>query len=226
VTEIRETSLRKMPQQARGQQRIHKLLNAAEQLFAEVGYDNTTTNAIAARADTSIGSLYQFFPNKEAILYAVIQRYLREMREFFDQNLTPEVVGTIRLDEFLERLIHGVAQLRASHAGFRPVFFASQSSPELVEATASLQNEIIDRIEALLALHVPDLSHQQRYICSRTCVVIFQALMSFAMDLQGMERTLQLDELRTVLLAYLRAYILRSKASGSSGVNQNKSGTL
>jgi AcrR family transcriptional regulator len=212
-----------MPQQARGQQRIHKLLNAAEQLFAEVGYDNTTTNAIAARANTSIGSLYQFFPNKEAILQALIQCYIGELRELFDQNLTPEVAGTIRLDEFLERLIHGVAQLRESHAGFCQVFFASSSSPELIEATASLQNEIVERIEPLLALHMPDLSQQQRYICSRTCVIIFQALMSFAMDLQGEERALQLNELRTVLLTYLRAYILRSRAPGSSRISRGPS---
>ena len=83
MTETREIPLRRTPQQARGQQRIHKLLNAAEQIFAEVGYDNATTNAIAERADTSIGSLYQFFPNKEAILKAVILRYLAETRELF-----------------------------------------------------------------------------------------------------------------------------------------------
>ncbi|HEY7417150.1 MAG TPA: TetR/AcrR family transcriptional regulator [Ktedonobacteraceae bacterium] len=207
MTETGEIPLRRMPQQARGQQRIHKLLNAAEQVFAEVGYDNATTNAIAAYADTSIGSLYQFFPNKEAILRAVILRYLGEMRELFDQNLTPQAVETLSLDEFLERLIRGVAHLRESHAGFRPVFFASQSSPELVEATASLQSEIVDRIEALLALHVPELSQQQRRVCSRTSVVIFQALMSLAMDLQGAERELQLGELRTVLLTYLQTYI-------------------
>ncbi len=207
MTETGEIPLRRMPQQARGQQRIHKLLSAAEQIFAEVGYDNATTNAIAARADTSIGSLYQFFPNKEAILQAVTLRYLGEMRELFDQNLTAEAVETLCLDEFLERLIRAVVHLRESHAGFSPVSFASYSSPELVEATASLQREIIDRIETLLALRVPDLSQQQRRVCSRTSVGIFEALMSLAMELQGAERALQLDELRTVLLTYLRIYI-------------------
>jgi AcrR family transcriptional regulator len=207
VTEIREISLRKLPQQARGQQRIHKILNAAEQVFATAGYDNATTNAIAAHADTSIGSLYQFFPNKEAILKAVVLRYLEEIHTLFDQNFSPEAAETLTLTDFLERLIHGFAQLNASHAGFRLLFFAKQTSPEVAETTGALHNESVDRIDALLALRAPNLSSQQRHTCSRTCVVIFQSLMSLAMDLEGEERALQLHEMRTVLLTYLHIYI-------------------
>jgi AcrR family transcriptional regulator len=207
VTEIRDIPLRRIPQQVRGQQRIHKILNAAEQVFATSGYDNATTNAIAARAETSIGSLYQFFPNKEAILKAVVLRYLEEMHSLFDQNLSQEAAETLPLAEFLERLIHGLAQLHESHAGFRPLFFVKQASHEVAEATDTLHSESMGRIDALLALRAPDLSLQQRQICSRTCVAVFQSLMFLAMDLQGDERALQLHEMRTVLLTYLRTYL-------------------
>ncbi len=213
MTETRAAPLRRMPQQVRGQQRIHKLLNAAEQVFAEVGYDNATTNAIAAHAHTSIGSLYQFFPNKEAILKAVVLRYIEEMRTLFDQNLTQESVSTLPLDVFLERLIHGLAHLRESHAGFRPLFFARQASPGVAEITTTLHSEIMQRIEVLLALRMPNLSQQQCRICSRTCVAIFQSLMFLAMDLQGEERALQLDEMRTVLLTYLQTYIQENNSA-------------
>lgn len=212
MTETRELLLRRMPQQVRGQQRIHKLLNAAEQVFAEVGYDNATTNAIAARAATSIGSLYQFFPNKEAILKAVVLRYLEEMHAIFDQNLTLKAVESLSLAEFLERLIHGLAHLRESHAGFRPLFFARQASPEVMEATNALQREVMDRIDALLASRLPGLSQQQRRICTRTSMTIFQSLLSLAMDLHGEDRALQLREMRTVLLQYLQTYIPEGSA--------------
>jgi AcrR family transcriptional regulator len=202
-----------MPQQVRGQQRIHKLLNAAEQVFAEVGYDNATTNAIAVRAHTSIGSLYQFFPNKEAILKAVVLRYVEEMRALFDQTLTREAVEALSLNEFLERLIHGLAHLHESHASFRPLFFCSQASPEIAEATTELHSEIMDRVDALFATRAPALSQQQRRICTRTSVAIFQSLMSLAMDLQGEERTLQLHEMRTLFLTYLQSYMPESPAA-------------
>lgn len=207
MPEISEVPLRRQPQQARGQQRIHKILDAAERIFANVGYDNATTNAIAAQAETSIGSLYQFFPNKEAILKAVVLRYLEEMRALFNQNLTPESLETLSLSQFLERIIYGLAQLRESHAGFRPIFFATQVSPEVIENTIELKQEIMQRINLLLALRNPALSEQQCTICSRTCVAIFQSLMSLAMDLQGQERADQLNELRTVLLYYLQTYM-------------------
>jgi AcrR family transcriptional regulator len=57
--------------QVRGQQRMELVLDVAAQVFAEVGFEAATTNAIAARAGMSPGSPYQFFPNKDAIAKAL-----------------------------------------------------------------------------------------------------------------------------------------------------------
>jgi AcrR family transcriptional regulator len=57
--------------QARGQRRIDQLLDVAARVFAEVGFEAATTNGIAARAGVSPGSLYQFFPNKDAMAEAL-----------------------------------------------------------------------------------------------------------------------------------------------------------
>ncbi len=65
----------KEPKRERGKLRVAALLDAAAALFAERGYEATTTAAIAARAGASIGSLYQFFPSKEAMAEALFARY-------------------------------------------------------------------------------------------------------------------------------------------------------
>src|SRR5207245_6697690 len=57
--------------QERGVRRAEAVLDAAEQVFAEVGYDQATTAAVASRAGISPGSRYQFFPNKQAIAQAL-----------------------------------------------------------------------------------------------------------------------------------------------------------
>src|SRR5688572_25334848 len=75
------TALRHTPKQTRGQRKVEHILRSAEALFAEVGFENATTNAIATRAGVSIGSLYQFFASKEAILHAMTERYLSQSRE-------------------------------------------------------------------------------------------------------------------------------------------------
>src|SRR6266516_4250958 len=61
---------RQARRQKRGTLRVEEILQAAGALFAEIGYDKVTTNMIAARAGVSRGSLYQFFPHKEAIAQA------------------------------------------------------------------------------------------------------------------------------------------------------------
>ena len=66
---------------ARGEQRQQALLRAAAAVFGRLGYHETTTNAIAKEAGVSPATLYQFFPNKEAIASALASMYAREMAE-------------------------------------------------------------------------------------------------------------------------------------------------
>jgi AcrR family transcriptional regulator len=63
------------PKRERGKQRVAALLDAGAALFAEKGHDATTMTEIAERAGASIGSLYQFFPSKEALAEALFNRY-------------------------------------------------------------------------------------------------------------------------------------------------------
>jgi len=63
------------PRQLRGRQRVARILDAAEEIIAELGIDASTTTAIAARAKASVGSLYYFFNGKAAIIEALAQRF-------------------------------------------------------------------------------------------------------------------------------------------------------
>src|ERR1700761_293952 len=64
------------PKRARGKQRVAELLQAAAAVFAEKGYEAATMTEIAARAGAPIGSLYQFFPVKEALADSLVQNYV------------------------------------------------------------------------------------------------------------------------------------------------------
>jgi AcrR family transcriptional regulator len=69
---------RKQPLQARSQATIEAIVEAAAQLISARGLDGFNTNAVAERAGVSIGSLYQYFPNKDAIMAALIRRTQEE----------------------------------------------------------------------------------------------------------------------------------------------------
>src|SRR5215471_15914821 len=104
--------------QARGFRRIEHLLDVAAQIFAEVGFEAATTNAIAARAGVSPGSLYQFFPNKDAIAEALI-----------------------------DHVIDPLVAFHVNHPGFQAMFSGSIVSPRLAAATQTFLEAVIARAE-------------------------------------------------------------------------------
>ncbi|MGH8446451.1 MAG: TetR/AcrR family transcriptional regulator [Solimonas sp.] len=73
------------PQRERGKQRVAALLQAATAVFAEKGFDAATMTEIAARAGAPIGSLYQFFPNKDALADALMRRYAKRVLERLEE---------------------------------------------------------------------------------------------------------------------------------------------
>jgi AcrR family transcriptional regulator len=69
-------SPRKSPIQERSRRTVERILDAAARIFHEQGYAGATTNDIADEADVSVGSLYQYFPNKDALLVALTKRHI------------------------------------------------------------------------------------------------------------------------------------------------------
>jgi AcrR family transcriptional regulator len=78
--QIRTATRRRSPKQTRSQTTAQAILTAAEQLLVEVGFARASTNAIARRAGVSVGSLYQYYPNKDAVFRAVVERHSRNVK--------------------------------------------------------------------------------------------------------------------------------------------------
>src|SRR5262249_22965670 len=147
-----EPILRRVPQQSRGQRRIEAILDAAEQLFAEIGYEATTTNAVAARAHTAIGSLYQVFPHKVAILRRPVERFRDHLRAQLDAALADVAAhAELPLEAAIDRVLDPLIALHAARAGVLQVYFAQGGWGELARAPRVLADEIIVRLEAILA---------------------------------------------------------------------------
>ncbi len=79
------TKPRKRPTQARSRATVTAILEATAHILAEQGYDALTTNLVAARAGVSIGSLYQYFPSKEALVGELMDQHCDRMSALFGQ---------------------------------------------------------------------------------------------------------------------------------------------
>ncbi|ELS00458.1 transcriptional regulator [Xenococcus sp. PCC 7305] len=101
---LQNNPLRRQPQQKRSQERVEKILDAAAIVFDEVGFEAATTHAIAARAETAVGSLYQFFPDKAAIFNALELRHVERVYVIWERLLRPEI-AQLPFADFIHVLI-------------------------------------------------------------------------------------------------------------------------
>jgi AcrR family transcriptional regulator len=103
------------PKRERGRQRVAALLEAATEVFAEKGYEAATMTEIAARAGAPIGSLYQFFPAKEALADTLVQQYIDLLvGEFRALEANARSLDTPALIEGLFGLLRGHPKERAA----------------------------------------------------------------------------------------------------------------
>jgi AcrR family transcriptional regulator len=194
--------MRRQPQLQRGQRRVDAILRAAVAVFDARGFEAATTNAIARRARASIGSLYQFFPNKEAILQAVVTRHRAELTALFANLMTVE---TLRLPTavIVDQVIDGAAEFITTHIGFGRIFWHSPASPRLAAIAAQLDDEIVARVDAGFALRYPRLTARRRRLHAAVTVTMLKALLALADSSSPRDRGLVLAEVKSVLAHYL-----------------------
>lgn len=144
-----ETTMRRTPKQKRGQQRVAQILDAAARLVVSEGYENVSTNAIAKEAHTSIGSLYQFFPNKDAVYLALAQRYVDELSGLLAQTAMAADESLSFQDRF-DQLIDQLALFYLENPGFQPLLFGSYKTAVMASGQEVLW-QMIEGMDAILA---------------------------------------------------------------------------
>src|SRR5713101_7623886 len=107
--------------QVRGKKRIEQLLRAAGEVFGEVGYERATTNAIAAKAGVSPGTLYQFFANKQEIAEALANLYTAQNEAIHVAALDVKP-GTVSLRELIDRTVDPFLTFRQNAPGHDALF--------------------------------------------------------------------------------------------------------
>lgn len=78
---------RKAPVQDRSRRTVEAILVATAQVLVRQGYEKTTTATVAERAGVSIGTLYQYFPNKESLVAALVRAHVEELFDMIDKTL-------------------------------------------------------------------------------------------------------------------------------------------
>lgn len=124
---------RRKPSQRRSQVTVTAILDAAARVFEERGFDAGTTNHVAELAGVSIGSLYEYFPNKDAMVVALVERELERERAKLLAILTPAATPTAlaaQLRVFAETLV----ELHARRPALHRILFDQADHPPAAHA--------------------------------------------------------------------------------------------
>jgi len=192
---------RPVQRRARGLQRIASILDAAETVFAQMGYEEATTNHIAAEAGISPGSLYQFFSNKEEIAQALATRYTEELQRAYDSIFSVEA-ASLPFSPWLDQVIDTLLAFHFAHPAFH-VLLNTPISLQMASLTHDLPKELQTRFELGFQLRAPHLSATQRRLSATMSVQLFKAVLLLVLQAEEAERRLLVRELKTVLHRYL-----------------------
>lgn len=187
--------------QARGRRRVEQLLDAAAVVFAEAGYAKATTNAIAACAGVSPGTLYQFFGNKEALAEALAERYHDQLRAAHDRAFDPGL-ATLPLPELVDRVVDPIIEVNLANPGFKALFAGAGVPQRLAAPTTALRQAVVGRIEEVLVARAGRADPRLRTVAV-TATQIFGALLGTVESAPDGERPHWVAELKRALLGYL-----------------------
>lgn len=207
ATELSKSAkTRRQPKQARSQERVNRILDVAEQLFIEVGYDQTTTRAIAARAEVPVGTLYQFFPDKEALLKALADRYFEQEYHLFVQLHAEMATATI--PTYVDRMVDAFDQFATEHPGYRAVldhlidFMTVADTKNLDE----YDQQILVILARFLAQRNASLTLEKCELIAMTAIKVVNELLWLSLTRDRAFQQQMIAETKTLLTAYLQTY--------------------
>lgn len=144
---------RKQPRQARSRETVQVILRAAAQVFSTKGYAATTTNHVAARAGVSIGSLYEYFPNKDSLLVALLEEHLAEGEAILGAVWSQ--IDTCRdMNEVVRRFARAMFDLHARDRTLHRLLFEEAPLPRRTrQRLFAIEHEVTAHVEAYLRAH-------------------------------------------------------------------------
>ncbi|WP_433397791.1 TetR family transcriptional regulator [Streptomyces sp. CA-146814] len=188
--------------QARGEARIAQLLDAAATVFGANGYTASSTNAIAREAGVSPGTLYQFFPNKEAIAVELGDQLLLRWRDTYGAAFTPSHIE-LPLDRMLDAVLDPLIAFNCENPAFFVLMHGSEIPGRITEAHDTLHVTMLSRVEEVLAGYLPDTPAAQLHRVAEMTFMVFKAGLDLVLANEGDERAAYIRELKTAMYRYL-----------------------
>lgn len=192
-----EPSRRTEPTRERGRQRVAAIMDAAAVVFAEKGYDAATMTEIALRSSTATGSLYRFFPTKEALADALLLRYAQQAGNGLAdlQQQAPEMT----LEAIADALVDFMLQLQAQRSFAMAIVDARSGSDD---PRKRFREAMRSGVAGILASAIAGLTPAKAKVMAVVLIHMLKGVTTIANEAPT-ARALLLAELRDLVRLYL-----------------------
>ncbi|MFD1826979.1 MULTISPECIES: TetR/AcrR family transcriptional regulator [Mumia] len=193
---------RKRPRQARSRATVERIVSSGREVLLRDGYDAFSTNRVADAADISPGSLYQYFPNKHAIVAAIVERYADEVADQVAASLTDRLgkVGPDMVRACADALLAALEQ----HADLLRVVFEELPARQNGARRAALERRVQDLVAAYLAAQPGATTARRPAAVAWVLVLAVENLtVRWVLDAPPLSRDEVLDEMVRLCVRYL-----------------------
>ncbi len=196
---------RKRPRQDRSKATVAAILEAAVELFTEMGFAKTTTNRIAERAGVSIGSLYQYYPNKNALLVMLLEQHILHAGPVIEEAIKKLTQTDRDLEQRIRGLFEQVVALHDMAPDIHRMLFEEVPKPPSIQEL-SLQSE--KRMAKLTEEVLREVVGEERPNLDMTAIVLVQTSEALAHWLairapDSLERERFIDESAKMMVRYI-----------------------
>jgi AcrR family transcriptional regulator len=201
----KDLDLRREPLQLRGHATFEHILDATARLLDELGLESVNTNVVAKAAGVNIATLYQYFPNKQAVLLALFQRQAQR-RADTARSLFAGIGHAADWPDRIDAFVDGLASVRSELPGTTALMQAMRVDPTLREYHQRVTEQVCNELaEELVA--ADRLSRDQARVVVRCAIEANSALIdAWQVAFNGRDARL-LGEIKLMLRRYLAPYL-------------------
>ena len=147
----RDLNPRKRPNQRRSKATVDAVLQAAANVLSKEGYEAATTNRVAKEAGVSVGSVYQYFPSREALVAELIDRQADRMLGMLTDQLSE--VATAPLEDAIRTMIHALFDALAEDAPLNAVLLQSLPLVGRIDRLREWESRAAKMVQVYLTFH-------------------------------------------------------------------------
>jgi AcrR family transcriptional regulator len=200
-------SQRRKPTQGRSRQRVEKILDTAQLILVEQGFDAVTTVAIAERAEIPVGSIYYIFPSKFAIFYALYERDLGKV-DGIARGPKRDQAEKMDWKDLLESTIDGLGEYWLQERSFPLLIEGIRNSPEMRVARMDQDERSENYNIAMLDRLLPEMADELKRSIAQLMVHTTVRMLEHAAIQDSQEEALRIvGELKRNLKSYIQSHI-------------------